>query len=246
MRFLGPAVSIVLFFLLSFILTNSRASQPAILYPPMITTDSLPEAKLNLPYQTQVAGRDQSTTDSLKMTIANLPEGLRQDQCQSSLANNEASIICTVFGSPLKAENTATNITLTNSQTGLTASKTFFLPIGTPSAPAYPTPAPLANTPPLFNFESLPPGFFLGKYNLTLNVTDHNVNDRLTLSAKGLPYNLSLSNCAQTTNLISQTANLHCLISGRVMIPGIFRPVFTVSDSQSPPVNLALTLIILP
>jgi hypothetical protein len=76
--------------------------------PPFVNTSDLPSAKKGVYYQSEILVSAQGPHQDLEMTIANLPEGLMQGNCQQefdirAIPLPNTLIKCQVEGIPLNA-----------------------------------------------------------------------------------------------------------------------------------------------
>jgi hypothetical protein len=66
--------------------------------PPVITTESLPDATVSVPYYFYIYAKDENLGDNLTMQISNLPVGLKRGPCGVPFSGGEIS--CQIYGSP--------------------------------------------------------------------------------------------------------------------------------------------------
>lgn len=71
---------------------------------PTILTTNLPPARVKLPYQSVVMGRDLELNEAMMMTIDGLPDGILQKNCQiiASPQSKVTNILCFIIGRPTK------------------------------------------------------------------------------------------------------------------------------------------------
>lgn len=86
--------------------------------PPVIITSFLPQGRLNRSYLASVTGYDRDTTDNLKMTITQLPPGLAQGKCTTSISSKRKNISCIISGKPKKVGNYNVRVSLTDNRGG--------------------------------------------------------------------------------------------------------------------------------
>lgn len=67
-------------------------------FPPVILTKYLPPAIIRNEYKGQIVGQDKDSGQGLKMTISNLPPGLKQAPCSTVSTPNNNQIRCQIVG----------------------------------------------------------------------------------------------------------------------------------------------------
>ncbi len=102
----------------------------------------------------------------------------------------------------------------------------------TPPVTPRPThrPRPFVNSIPEISTFRLPNGTQNRKYTMTVKGFDNDKNDRLTLSAKGLPKGLSLQKCEQ--KIVNNKKTIQCLISGYPTKSGDYKVQLTINDNK--------------
>jgi hypothetical protein len=87
---------------------------------PVITTSFLPSARRAKPYAFIVTGYDLDLTDSLTMTLTNLPPGITQKSCTATEVRGRKQIACSISGTPSTAGTYQVNISLKDNRGGTT------------------------------------------------------------------------------------------------------------------------------
>ncbi len=67
--------------------------------PPVITTTQLPTAYVNIPYVAKITAVDKNASDTLTMSLENLPQGLRLGACEQTTQTGNAYLTCNLVGS---------------------------------------------------------------------------------------------------------------------------------------------------
>jgi hypothetical protein len=113
-----------------------------------------------------------------------------------------------------------------------------------PTPTPTPTPTPIPPTPPVIETTSLPTGKRLVAYSASIIGTDINVGETLTMTASGLPTDLSFGNCQQQS--VSNRPRITCQITGTPTKVGKFTVLITLKDSAGLQSRKSLTLTINP
>lgn len=108
--------------------------------------------------------------------------------------------------------------------------------------PTY-TPRPFKNSIPEITTFRLPNGIQNRKYTMTVKGFDNDKNDKLTISANGLPKGLTIQKCEQRIENNKKT--IQCLISGHPIKPGNYNVRLTISDNKGGTTSKNLFLKIL-
>ncbi len=82
-------------------------------HPPTLAPTTLPNATINQPYSATLVGTDADTTDTLNMSIRNLPSGLTSS-CRRS-PTTKYTVTCTISGTPTLAGTANVSVRLQDS-----------------------------------------------------------------------------------------------------------------------------------
>lgn len=117
-------------------------------------------------------------------------------------------------------------------------------PVTPPSTPRPThTPRPFRNSIPEITTFRLSNGIQNRKYTMTVKGIDNDKNDRLTISANGLPKGLTIQKCEQRIENGKKT--IQCLISGYPTKSGNYNVKLTIKDSKGGTTSKNLFLKIL-
>lgn len=101
---------------------QSRAQLPATPpnTPPVITTDSLPKARIHRRYRAVVEGFDANNWNNLTLALTGLPRGLKSEPCSQTSQPEMVTISCPISGRPRQRGLFPVLATLTDDQGGKT------------------------------------------------------------------------------------------------------------------------------
>src|SRR3989339_39351 len=114
-------------------------------------------------------------------------------------------------------------------------------PISTPSVI---TPTTVGNVSPQITTTSLPMAFAGKPYSATMDATDANITDVLSLTATGLPTGLTLGSCASITN----SGQITCTITGTATVIKSYNVLITATDNQGGSISkyFPLSVVVIP
>lgn len=210
----------------------------------IITTNSLPEAKLGQEYYSVIEGIDNSTSAArLKISLTSVPYQFGFGPCQQKTPN---TVTCPIRGIPQTPDNFRFVVSMTNLDTKQVISKDIFLGIGTASSAALPFPEPLAATLPHIDLEAFKPAFAFIQYDYLINVFSKDPNSQLSLFVNRAPLGIELNNCLSNLDPVLSRNVIQCHLSGRPSLPGIYYLEIIATDTQSNQSKMILPLTVLP